>query len=485
VRRPAFQVLILLMGAGLAAVAAKRLLHHAPGAHVRLLASSAVDVSSAPGPQSEVAVATDPARPSVIIAGSNDIAGKAMRVYESADGGHKWRSTHLPLPRVRGICGASDPGVAIARDSRQYYAFLGIRCVDGRPRSSSIYIATRSSAGRPWHTLPLAVSTSRKTTLIDDRPSITADGNARSPHRGRLYVGWTRFSFDPSSIWADPDAQDVHYVDVEALVSHSDDGGRRWSKPTVLSRQGSPLEVRLAAAVDGQVYAVWRDSKTNGIYISRSADGSSFGAGRLVAASVVRPEHSCQTARARIPAQPRRCVSPNPTIAVDGSGGRRSGRVYVVWGSTSLNQSQDVYVAAFEPDLHPVLGVGRVQQVNPAEGIRGSDQFLPTSAVDPQSGRLWACYYQSKGAAARRARFTCTASDDGGKSWVAPVHATTVFSDESRRPANVANGYGDYEGVAVTDGHLIATWTDGRALRSRQEEIFAASITGRRSSSGR
>jgi len=480
-----FQILILLAGVGIAVLAAKRLLHHAPRAQVRLLASSAVNVSSASGPQSEVAVAADPARPSVIIAGSNDIADKAMRVYESTDGGRKWRSTHLPLPRGRGVCGASDPGVAIAPDGRQYYTFLGIRCVDGRPRGSSIYLATRSSARRPWHTLPLAVSTGGTTTLIDDRPSIAVDENAGSAHRGRLYVGWTRFSFDPSSIWADPDAQEVHYVDIEALVSHSDDGGRRWSKPTVLSRQGSPLEVRLDAARDGQVYAVWRDSKTNGIYISRSADGSSFRAGRLVAASVVRPEHSCQTARARIPAQPRRCVSPNPTVAVDGSGGRRSGRVYVVWGSTSLNQSQDVYVAAFGPDLHPVLGVGRVQQVNPTEEIRGADQFLPTSAVDPKSGRLWVCYYKSKGTAARRARFACTASDDGGKTWVAPIPATTVFSDESRRPANVANGYGDYEAAVVAGGRLIATWTDGRALRSRQEEIFTASITSRESSSPR
>jgi hypothetical protein len=483
-RRRVFQIMIILAGVGLAAAAAKRLLHHTPQAHVRLLASASVDVSSAPGPQSEVAMAADPTRPSVIIAGSNDIDSKTMRAYDSSDGGHTWRSGHLPLPGSNGICAASDPGVAIAPDGTQYFTFLGIRCTDGRPRSSSIYVATRSSITRAWHTLPLAVSTGSGTTLIDDRPSISIDGNSHSLHRGRLYVGWTRFSFDVSSIWADPDQQDVHYVDVEALVSHSDDAGRHWSKPVVLSQQGSPLEVRLAEASDGEVYAVWRDAKTNGIYISRSADGSSFTAGRLVAASVVRADHSCQTARARIPAQPRRCVSPNPTIAADTSAGPGAGQVYVVWGSTSLNQSQDVFVASFARDLHPLLGVGRVQQVNPAEGIRGSDQFLPTATIDPKSGRLWVCYYQSKGAAAHRARFTCTASDNGGKSWLTPVPATTVFSDESRRPANVANGYGDYEAAVVASDRLIATWTDGRALRSQREEIFAASITSRTSKAG-
>jgi hypothetical protein len=400
-----------------------------------------------------------------------------MRVYESADGGRHWHSGLLPLPAPNHVCATSDPAVAVRFTGAQYYAFLGIRCVDGIPRGSSIYLAKRAGAGRPWRAPPMPVSTAgRTTTLIDDHPSITADDGARSPHRGRLYVGWTRFKFDPSSIWADPDAQEVDYLDVEALVSHSDDGGRHWSKPARLSQSGAPLEVRLSAAGDGTVYATWRESKTNGIYIAKSADGSSFSAGRLVAASVVRREHSCQTARARIPAQPRRCVSPNPTVSVDTSAGPRRGRVYVVWGSTSLNQSQDVYVAAFDPDLQPVLGVGRIQQVNPTEAIQGRDQFLPTSSIDEKSGRLWACYYETKAVGSALARFTCTGSDDGGRTWLQPVPAASWYSDESRRPANVANGYGDYEGAVVTRGRLVALWTDGGDLRKNQEEIYAAGI---------
>ena len=98
-------------------------------------------------------------------------------------------------------------------------------------------------------------------------------------------------------------------------------------------------------------------------------------------------------------------MSPNPTIAADASSGPRSGRVYVVWGSTSLNQSQDVYVAAFDPDLRPLLGVRPLKQVNPPEGFPGPDQFLPSAALDQTNGDLWACYYQSLGSARRRARF--------------------------------------------------------------------------------
>jgi hypothetical protein len=242
---------------------------------------------------------------------------------------------------------------------------------------------------------------------------------------------------------------------------------------------GTPLEVRLAVGRDGRVYAVWRDARTNSIYLARSTDGVAFEPPQFVAAAVVVPARSCHTFRARIAAQPRRCVSPNPVVAVDDSGGPRSGTVYIVWGTTGLNGSQDVDIASFAPDIEPRLGVGRVQPVSPREEIKGPDQFLPAAAVDPASGRVWACYYSTIRAAARRARFTCSESDDGGRSWARSVPATARLSDESRRPANLANGYGDYEAVAVDAGALLATWTDGSRLRSRGEETAATRITVR------
>jgi hypothetical protein len=140
-----------------------------------------------------------------------------------------------------------------------------------------------------------------------------------------------------------------------------------------------------------------------------------------------------------------------------------------------------VYVAAFDPELRPLLGVGRVHQVNPPEPIRGPDQFLPTSAIDEATGRLWVCDYQTPAEGSTRARFTCEASDDGGQTWSRPVPATRTYSDESRPPANVNNGYGDYEAATVAGGSLVAAWTDGRMVfERRKEEIFAARINERK-----
>jgi hypothetical protein len=476
------RTILAAVAVSVAAVVAFALLRRgptpAPARLARLSAPEATDVSKARAPQSEVAVALEPGRETVAVAGSNDLGSRHMRVYASLDGGSRWRSSLLPLPAAA-LCATSDPAVAIDRSGRQFYAFLGVYCRGGRTVDARVFVTSRAGPQARWR-LPLLAVRQKARTLADDRPSIAVDDGVESPHRGRLYLGWTRFSVAGPAVFEDPDATEVDFLEVSALVSHSDDQGRHWSKPIVLSREGNPFEVRLAAARDGAVYATWRDATSDAIFVASSADGREFGPPKLVAPAVVRAERSCHTFRARIPAQPKRCVSPNPTIAVDASTGPRSGRVYVVWGSTSLNGSQDVYVAAFDPDLKPVLGVGHLKQVNPAEGFPGPDQFLPTSALDQRTGDLWACYYQTVGSPRRRSRFTCTTSEDGGKSWLPPLAATTALSDETHKPANVANGYGDYEGVAAADGRALVAWTDGRRLRRLGEEIYAARLGIRR-----
>jgi len=408
----------------------------------------------------------------VVLAGSNDITAGRMRVYASRDAGAHWSSSFLPRPRGSAICGSSDPAVAIDRGGRQYYASIALVCRGRDVLTSELHLAARAGPDGVWSERKVELGRRGRLSLADDRPAIAVDTGSDSAHRGRVYLAWTRFRLDPSSFWADPDAEEVEFLQASALVSRSDDGGRTWARPVTLSSRGVPIDVRLAVARDGSVFAVWRESRTNAVSISRSADGRSFGEPKLVAPAVVTGSSRCHTSRARIPAQPRRCVSSNPVVSVDPRPGEE--RVYVTWGSASLNRSQDVYVAAFDPDLKPLLGVGEVAQVNPPEPFGGPDQFLPASAVDPSTGRLWACYYQTRPRDRRRARFTCTASDDGARTWSTPVPATTVWSDESRKPANVDNGYGDYEAVAAARGRAIAGWTDGRALRASGEEVFAA-----------
>jgi hypothetical protein len=441
----------------------------------RLRVSVAVDAARVRGPQSEAAVAVDPKRPATVVAGANDLRAYRMRVYESVDGGRSWASRLLPSP-AQPICGESDPAVAIADDGAAYYSFLGIRCAGRRISGTSLYVAVRKPGSGVWRAAGRPVAAARQLTLADDRPSIAIDEGLLSPHRGRIYVAWSRFTLVPGAIWEDPDQAAVDVLNVAALVSHSDDHGRHWSKPVTLTDLGKPLEVRLAVGREGTVYAVWRDLRTDAIYVTSSLDGVDFLAPTFIGASVVRSDQSCHSARARIPAQPRRCVSPNPVIAVDSSTGPRAGRVYLVWGSTSLTGSQGVYLAVLSQTLQPLFGVGHPKQVDPQEGFRLPDRFLPTAALDSTTGRLFVCYYQTGAPSAKRARFECTASDDGGTTWLRPVPLTRWYSNETKRPANITNGYGDYEGLTAANGTAIAAWTDSRLLATEGEEIYTARI---------
>jgi hypothetical protein len=441
------------------------------GTPERLVVTRELRVSRLPGPQSEAAIALDPRRPDVLLAGSNDVRTRSMAVYSSTDGGRRWTRGHLPAPAGTRLCVSSDPALAIDLRGRQYYAFLGLTCRGGRVLSASIYVARRGGPSASWRTLRLPVERPRRLTA-DDHPGLLVDNSPSSPHRGRLYVAWTRFAVNRDAL-VDPEAEDSQLVDAQAVVAHSD-GGSHWSKPTVLSRRGSALEVRLAAAPAGDVYAVWRQQASDVVFVAHSKDGVHFDRRSFVAASVVPARQSCARARARIAAQPRRCVSPNPIVSVDPAGER----VYVTYGSTSLFKSQGVYLAVFDAELAQVRGVGEPNQVNPPGDFGGPDAFLPTSAVDPKTGRLWVCYYESgRNRARKTARYTCTASSDGGETWLPPTPVARVASNETVKRANRTNGYGDYEGVAALGGVAHAVWTDGRDLRRLGEEIYTARLT--------
>ncbi len=416
-----------------------------------------VDVSNAKGAQSEVAVAIDPRDPNVLLAGSNSAIERTMRAYGSANGGASWTSAAAPpLPpgSPRGSASA-DPAVGIDGASRQYFAFLRLA-----GRRSALFVARRSGPQGAWETPSEPVSAPPQSS-IDDKPALAVDTSPASPHEGRLYVGWVRRST----------------FSIRILVSHSDDAGVTWSTPVAVNENDTfATYPSIAVARDGEVYVAW--AELSRIAIGRSGDGGDrFGPDREVAS--VRPD--AYPICAPIPAQPANCAQHNPVVSVDNSAGALGGHVYVTYADADRRGTRDVYAAAFDQALTPLLGYplgGVAKRVNPADGSVRSDQFWPASAVDPATGRLWVCYYDTRGDRRReRAFFTCTASSDGGVTWARPVRAASVASNEAQPDANV-RGYGDYEGLAVVGGVAHPIWTDSRKLQTLKEEIFTATLDG-------
>ncbi len=419
-----------------------------------------VNVSRLPGLQSSPAIAVDPSDDRVLLAGSTSVEEGTVRIYSSTDGGMTWAtSTAYPPPALRLRSCSSDAGVAIAHDGWQYYSFARASpCREGAPQR--VYVMSRPGPTASW-SRPVQVA-SLSGALFDDKPAIAVDASSASPYRGRVYVAWSRAS---------------RAGKLGVYVSRSDDHGRSWSAPVLASRGGKqPTYAGVAVSRRGTVYVVWDDMGEFGIWIARSTDGgATFGDQRKVASFVAVTIPHCG-AGIVIPAQPRTCVNANPTVSVDTSSKRYSGRVYVSYARTEFRGRQAAYIAVFDARLRrlrpdPETGEGR--PIAPRSARLGADQFWPESAVDPRTGTVWACFYDTLGDPDRkRASFSCTLSRDGGASWARPVRVASVPSDATQPGAS--GHYGVYQGLTALNGVAHPVWTDTRDLATLGEEIYTA-----------
>jgi hypothetical protein len=421
-----------------------------------------VDVSNLPGPQSETTITIDPSNDQVLLAGSNSFSEGTMRVYSSSDAGRTWQtSTIYPPPAsIHARC-AADPGVAIDRTGRQYSSFVSSQpCDTGPPR---VYVASRASADAPWAIVPVAPLGRAR---FDDKPWIAVDASRAGPHANRVYAVWSRLS---------------RLGVFSILSSHSDDGGRSWTAPVKVNRTGrEETYATVATSRNGTVYVAWQDVTNFAVKISRSTDGGAhFEPERTVAVFVITTIPHCGSGIV-IPAQRLVCAQPEPLVSVDTSSGRYAGRVYVTYAATSFQGDQGASVAVFDSRLRLLIGhaapAGGVA-VAPTVPANRADQFFPEAAVDPSSGALWICFYDTSGDLERKKTFySCTASTNGGKSFAPLVRAASVASDETVADADPRE-YGDYEGLAVAGGVAHPIWTDSRDLLERQEEVYTTTLT--------
>jgi hypothetical protein len=424
-----------------------------------------VNVSRLPGAQSEATVAIDPTDARVLLAGSNSFAEGTMRAYTSTDGGATWDATTVfPPAGSPDVTCAANPGVGIDRAGRQYYAFIRASpCTTGHPR---LFVATRAGHAAPWRAAGLVAPLGN--AAFDDKPALAVDRSAASPRRNRAYVAWSRVGFDGVS---------------RILVSSSGDGGRTWSKPVRVNRTGDEVSyATLATSRRGWLYVAWHDMGESRVHVARSTDGGrTFGPEREVVAFVIVPIPGCK-AGIVIPPQRLTCLRPNPIVSVDTSGGRFSGRVYVSYAHTDFQGNKGVAVTVLDPRLRPVAGYPVDRKpllVSPPSRTKPAEQFLPASAVDPETGIVWVCFYDTKGdPARRRAWFSCASSATGGATWSAAVRAARTPSDETSPEAD-AREYGHYQGLAVANGVAHPIWTDSRERARRAEEIYTTTLTTR------
>jgi len=255
-----------------------------------------VNQDTAAAPQNETAIAVDPNNHNRVVAGLNDYVSRTWTctvddtpcselgegysgTYFSHDGGRTWCCVatdpgHLGtlIPGVEHLTGGpyeagGDPSVAWDSRGHPYYAGLGF-FRDAAPNAVTVSRGTISRGHLTW-SAPTFVNPTKSSATQNDKEWIAIDSNRSSPYRDRIYVTWTKFTFNQKT---------GHYTKSPIYFASSSDGGRRFSGPrsisdNVLYGQGSHPVV----APDGTVYVFWngsiRKDLLNSTYFVKSTDG--------------------------------------------------------------------------------------------------------------------------------------------------------------------------------------------------------------------
>jgi hypothetical protein len=427
-------VRMLLMAIGLASVAG--VLSHNRAGHevVRVTPPEAlrpVEVSVAINPTNldhVVAVALQAGRP-----GQPRTSNYS---FTSIDGGKTWKMAAAPNPqqRVQGDCVVAFAPDGVAHQC--YIAFDGIRTPLPLRACTGIF-CTSSRDGIMWSEPVPVVDHINCVTPFEDKPWLAIDGSPESPHRGNIYVAWTRFDVYGSK---DPNHHSHIYL------ARSRDGGKSFQPPTRISHEAGDCQDHdntLEGAVPavgpkGEVYIAWGGPK--GIVFTASTDGGfSFSKEKVIAEQPggwSLPD----------PGLPRH--NGMPVTAVDNSNGPNRGSVYVNW-IDERNKDLDVFIASSRDGgttwSSPV-------RVNDDPKGNGKAQLFTWMAVDPADGSANVVFYDRRDCEDKYQGLTLARSVDGGKTFV--NHRIQQEPFTLSRPVFM----GDYIGIDARTGRVVAVY---------------------------
>lgn len=415
-----------------------------PSVHTQSSGIRVVRVTAADAPNTaEVSVAIDPTnRDHVVVSAYQINRPGGTRVtnvlFVSRDGGRTWTEEVAANPERRASQG--DDAVVFDADGtlfHSYISFDGLRVSRPPLARNGIFVRRRDPQPRGWEG-PVAVIDHRNTVApFEDKPWPGVDRGAQSPHRGHVFVAWTRFDEYGTTR---PDCRsEIHF-------SRSTDGGRSFAVPQRISdRQGGCLDdddtvegAVPSAAPTGEVYVAW--SGPAGLVVDRSDDGGvTFGDDRLVTAIPGGWDID-------VPGLSR--SNGMPVTVVDGTTGPTRGRVYIAW-IDARHGDPDVFVTWSDDKgaswATPV-------RVNDDPIGSGRQQFFVWIAVDQSTGHLHAVYHDRLSPTATDTRVMLARSEDGGRTWANTPVPVPAFPTTAEVP------FGDYNGIDAAQGRVVAAF---------------------------
>jgi hypothetical protein len=442
-----------------------------------------------PFPNNEPHIVVDAANPNHMIASSNDYGSCCDQYYTSFNGGASWSTGNMSIEDKSRT--GSDPVTAIdVKHGVALHASLNYRFnKDGEACDGDVVVSPSKDGGLTWDK-PVVVGFGKGCDLdkfqnFSDKEWIATDNNPRSRFYGRTYVTWTAFIGNSGE-----------YVESPIMETHSDDGGKHWSKPQEIS--GSNRDVCTfqtegkrdecdedQASVptigpDGTVYVAFLNSQNEATWepsevfedqylVVTSKDG---GEKWSKPTFVVAMEDGSRDYPINVDG---RQTLTGYQVRVWGAGNivaspKQNGKLYLVF-SDNRNGAHDVDDPVTNSDVFVVSSSDAGKHWTPPVLVdRGAgDQWFPWVDVNPVTGNIGVLYHD-RGASNGPTYNTALAEGQPGslvKTIVntEPSHPTMSEFFQAGIPTCefCATFHGDYISVAYgSDGHANTTWTDMR-----------------------
>jgi hypothetical protein len=387
----------------------------------------------------EVSIAINPKNPDNIVAASFQ-TGRPPRPragsynYVSTDGGKTWKT--IPVADPKNLT-QGDDAVCFSGEGTAHHAhlsFVGIRVAKPPRAESGILIESSKDGGLTWNESVPAINHINSVTPFEDKPGIVADNAVDSPHRGNVYLAWTRFDVYGTS---DPECHSQIYF------SRSTDDGKTFAMPFRISDTGgdcrdsdNTVEGAVpAVGPKGEVYVVWAGSM--GLVFKKSLDGGlAFGREKVIGPMPGGWDFSVEGLDR---------ANGMPITGVDLSSGPNRGTLYVNW-IDARNGDPDVFVMSSrdggETWTPPV-------RVNDDPLKNGKVQFFTWMSVDPIDGSVNTVFYDRRDTEGAKTKLTLARSVDGGLTFV------NYQIDQRPFVCDPKVFFGDYSGISAYNGRVV------------------------------
>ncbi len=389
----------------------------------------------------EPSIAINPVNPDNLIGASiryGDMEAGEPRVvnmrFHSRDGGKTWKTVEELNPDHRP---QGDDGMAFSADGIAYHSFLAFRGLrTPHKKANGIWITYSEKETDQWHGPVIAVDHVNTLRPYEDKPYLCVDVAATSPHRGNVYLAWTRFDEYHSRLPGDSS---------QIYFTRSSDGGRSFDPPFRISDHGGDcldsdytVEGAVpAAGPNGEVYISW--SGPRGLVFDKSLDGGlSFGKDRVLTELVGGWDQN-------IPGVAR--CNGFPVTKVDLSNSPYRGTVYINW-TDERNGDPDVFLM-YSRDGGQTWS--KHIRVNDDPLFNGKPQFFTWMAIDPADGSINIVFYDRRDFADPTTEIYLARSVDGGQTF-----RNYKISQIAPFQMNKDIFFGDYTNIDAINGRVAA-----------------------------